>query len=126
VSTSACTRLGWRDLIWIILLGVIVVVVIVIIVVILFIFLVLFILFVVLLVVIEFAFLGRMFARLSAVDLRWMRLRLLCGCPRAARCTDESSVLVDLDGTRKRTGAGRRGMGATRGDVALLDVRVLL
>jgi hypothetical protein len=72
VSTSTCTGLGWRDLIRIILLGVVVVVVIFIIFVILFIFLVLFVLFIVLLVVVEFTLLGRVFARFSAVDLRWM------------------------------------------------------
>lgn len=126
MSTSTCTGLGWRDLIRIILLGVIVIVVIFIIFIVLFIFLILFVLFVILLVVVEFALLGRMFARFSAVELRWMRLRLLCRCSRAARCTDESPVLVDLDGTRKRTGTRWRGMGAARGNVALLDVRVLL
>jgi hypothetical protein len=126
VSTSTCTGLGWRDLIRIILLGVVVVVVIFIIFIILFIFLVLFVLFIILLVVVEFALLGRVFARFSTVDLRWMRLRLLCGRSRAARCTDERSVLVDLDGTRERTGTGWRGVGTTRGNVALLDVRVLL
>ena len=126
VSTSTCTGLGWRDLIRIILLGVIVVIVIFIIFVILFIFLVLLVFFIVLFVVVKFTLLGRMFARFSTVDLRWMRLRLLCGRSRAARCTDEGSVLVDLDGTRKRTGTGWRGMGAARGNIALLDVRVLL
>jgi len=59
VRTSACTRLGWRDLIRIVLLGVIFLLVIVLVLV-LFIFLILFVLFVVLLVVIEFALLRRM------------------------------------------------------------------
>jgi hypothetical protein len=118
VSTSTCTGLGWRDLIRIILLGVIIIIVIFII---LFIFLVLFI---ILPVVVEFTLLGRVFARFSAVDLRWMRLRLLCGRSCAARCTDEGSVLVDLDGTRKRAGARWQGMGTTRGNIALLDVRI--
>jgi hypothetical protein len=126
VSTGTCTGLGWRDLIGIVLLGVVIVVIVFIVLLVLFIFLILFVLFVILLVVVEFALLGRVLARFPAVDLRWMRLRLLCGCSRAARCTDESSVLVDLDRTRKRTGTGWRGMGATRGNVALLDVRVLL
>jgi hypothetical protein len=125
VSTSTCTGLGWSDLIRIVLLGVIIVIVIFVIFVILFIFLVLFVLFIILLVIVEFALLGRMFARFSAVDLRWMRLRLLCGRSRAARCTDEGSALVDLDGARKRTGTRWRGMGTTRGNIALLDVRVL-
>jgi hypothetical protein len=125
VGTSTCT-FGWRDLIRIILLRVVIVIVVFILFVILFIFLVLFVLFIILLVVVEFTLLGRMLARFSAVDLRWMRLRLLCGRSRAARCTDERSVLVNLDGTRERTGTGWRGMGTTRGNVALLDVRVLL
>jgi hypothetical protein len=126
VTTGACAGLGWRDLVRIILLGVIIVVIVVVILLVLFIFLILFVLFIILLVVVEFTLLGRVFARFSAVDLRWMGLRLLCGCSRAARCTNEGSVLVDLDRTRKRTGAGWRGMGTTRGNIALLDVRVLL
>jgi hypothetical protein len=126
VSTGACAGLGWRDLIRIILLGVVIVFIVFILLLVLLVFLILFVLFVVLLVIVEFALLGRVLSRFSAVDLRWMGLRLLCGCSRAARCTNERSVLVDLDGTRKRTGTGWRGMGATRGDVALLDVRVLL
>ena len=60
VRTSACTRLGWRDLIWIVLLGVIFLLVVIVLVLVLFIFLILFVLFVVLLVVIEFALLRRM------------------------------------------------------------------
>jgi hypothetical protein len=126
VSTGACTGFGWSDLIRIILLGVIIVVIVIVLLLVLFVFLVLFVLFIVLLVVVEFALLRRVLARFSTVDLRWMRLRLLCGRSRAARCTNEGSVLVNLDRTRKRAGAGWRGMGATRGNVALLDVRVLL
>jgi hypothetical protein len=126
VSAGACTGLGWRDLIRIILLGVVIVVIVVVILLVLFIFLVLLVLFIILLVVIEFALLWRVFARFSAVDLRWMGLRLLCGRSRAARCTNERSVLVNLDRARERTGTGWWGMCATRGNVALLDVRVLL
>jgi len=126
LSTGACTGLGWRDLIGIVLLGVVVVVVVVVILLVLFIFLILFVLFIILLVVVEFALLRRMLARFSAVDLRWMGLRLLCGRSRVARCTNEGSILVDFDRTRKRAGAGWRGMCATRGNIALLDVRVLL
>jgi len=57
-----------------------------------------------------------------------MGLRMLiCGRSRAARCAaDDGSVLVELDGTRKRAGTGRGRVGAAGGDVALLDVRVLL
>jgi hypothetical protein len=57
-----------------------------------------------------------------------MGLRMLiCGRSRAARCAaDDGSVLVELDGTRKRAGTGRGWVGAAGGDVALLDVRVLL
>jgi hypothetical protein len=62
VPTGACAGLSWRDLIRIILLGVVIVVIVIVVVVVIFIFLVLFILFIILLVVIEFALLGRMLA----------------------------------------------------------------
>src|SRR6266702_4614729 len=80
---------------------------------------------VVLIVIVKFALLRRL-GGLSAVYLRRMRLGLLCGCSRAARCADDGAVLVQLDGTRERTGTWRRRVRATGGYVALLDVRVLL
>jgi energy-coupling factor transporter transmembrane protein EcfT len=126
VDASACTGLDWRDLIRIIVLGIFIVFIVIVILLVLFVFLILLILFIVLLLVVEFALLWRMFTRFSAVDLGWMCLRLLCGCSRAARSADDGTVLVELDRTRKRTGTRRRGMGAARGNVALLDVRVLL
>jgi len=125
VDAGACTGLDWRDLIRIIVLGIVIVFIVFVILLVLFVFLVLLILLIVLLVVVEFALLWRMFRRFSAVDLGWVCLRLLCGRSRAARA-DDGTVLVELDRTRKRTGTGRRGMGAARGNVALLDVRVLL
>ena len=111
-GTSACTGLGWRDLVRIILLGIVI--------------LVLFELFIVLLIVVKFALLWRMFARFPAVDLRRMGLRLLCRRSRVARCADDSSVLVKFDGTGKRTGTRGGRVCAAGGDIGLLDVRVLL
>jgi hypothetical protein len=125
VSTSACTRLGGRELIRIILLGVILLVIVIIVLLILFKFLIFLKLLIVLLIVVKFALLRRMLARFSAINVGWMRLRLFCGCSCAARSSDDGTVLVELDGTRKRTGAGWRRVDATGGDVALLDVRVL-
>jgi hypothetical protein len=128
VRTSACTRLGRRDLIRIILLGIVILLLVIVLFLVLFILFVLLVLFLVLLVVVEFALLRRMLSRFSAIDLRRMGLRLLCVCgrSRAARCADDGAVLVELDGTRKRAGARGRRVCAARGDVALLVVRVLL
>ena len=72
VRTSGCTGLGWRDLIRIILLGIVILVIFIIVLLVLFVFLVLFILFIVLLIVVKFALLRRMFARFPAIDLRRM------------------------------------------------------
>jgi hypothetical protein len=126
VGTSACTRLGRRDFIRVILLGIVIVIVIVLVLVVLFKLLILFELLIVLLVVVKFALLRRMFARFSTIDMGRMGLRLLCGSSRAARCSDDGTILVELDGTRKRAGTGRGRVDAAGGDVALLDVRVLL
>ena len=72
VSTSACTGLGWRDLIRIILLGIVILVIVIIVFLVLLVFLVLFELFIVLLIVVKLALLRGMFARFPAVDLRRM------------------------------------------------------
>jgi hypothetical protein len=72
VDTSACTGLGWRDLIRIILLGIVILVIVIIVLLVLFVFLVLFEFFIVLLIIVKFALLRRMFARFPAVDLRRM------------------------------------------------------
>jgi hypothetical protein len=125
VGTSACTGLGWRDLVRIILLGIVILVIVIIVLLVLFVFLVFLVLFIVLLIVVKFALLRGMFARFPAIDLRRMRLRLLCGRSRAARCADDGSVLVEFDGTGKRTGTRWGRVCAAGGDIALLDVRVL-
>ena len=126
VGTSACTRLGWRDLIRVILLGIIILIILILILLVLFKLLIFFELLIVLLVVVKFALLRRMLARFSAIDMGRMGLRLLCGSSRAARCSDDGTILVELDGTRKRAGTGWGRVDAAGGDVALLDVRVLL
>lgn len=125
VGTSACTGLGWGDLVRIILLGIVILVIVIIVLLVLFVFLVFLVLFIVLLIVVKFALLRRMFARFPAIDLRRMRLRLLCGRSRAARCADDGTVLVEFDGTGKRTGTRWGRVCAAGGDIALLDVRVL-
>jgi hypothetical protein len=90
-NTGTC--LPWWHLIWVVLIGIVILLIVFIILLILLIFLVLFILLVFLLVVVKFALLRRLDG-LSAVDLRRMRLGLLCGCSRAARCADDGAVLV--------------------------------
>lgn len=126
VGTSACTRLCWRRvLVQIILLWIVILVIVIIVLLVLFVFLVFLVLFIVLLIVVKFALLRRMFARFPAIDLRRMRLRLLCGRSRAARCADDGTVLVEFDGTGKRTGTRWGRVCAAGGDIALLDVRVL-
>ena len=125
VSTGACTRLGWRDLIRIILLGIIILVIVIVLLLVLFKLLVFFKVLIVLLVVVKFALLRRMLARFSAVNMGRVGLRLLCRCSRAARSPDDGTVLVELDGTRKRTGTRWGWVDAAGGNIALLDVRVL-
>ena len=125
MRANAGTGLAWLHLIWVVLIGIVILLIVFFILLVLLIFLVLFILLIVLLVIVKFALLRRL-GGLSAVYLRRMRLGLLCGCSRAARCADDGAVLVQLDGTRERTGTWRRRVRATGGYVALLDVRVLL
>ena len=93
MGANACTCLPWWRLIRVVLIGILILLIVFFIFLVLFIFFVLFILLIVLLVVVKFALLRRL-GGLSAVDLRRMRLRLLCGCSRAARCADDGAVLV--------------------------------
>jgi hypothetical protein len=69
---SACTGLGWRDLIQIILLGIVILVIAIIVLLLPFVFLILVKFFIVLLIVVKLALLRRMSARFPAVDLRQM------------------------------------------------------
>ena len=90
-NTGTC--LARRHLIWVVLIRILIVLIVIVIFIVLLIFLVLLIVFIVLLVVVKFALLRR-FSGLSAINLRGVRLRLLCGGPRATRCTDDGAVLV--------------------------------
>jgi hypothetical protein len=67
-----------------------------------------------------------MFRRFSAVrqgwwSIRWRRIvgNFILGM------TDDSTVLIEFDATGKWTWSRGRRYGATRGDIALLVVRVL-
>ena len=90
-NTGTC--LARRHLIWVVLIGVIIIIIVFFILLVLLIFLVLLILLIVLVVVVKFALLRRL-GGLSAVDLRRMRLRLLCSRSRATRSADDGPVLV--------------------------------
>jgi hypothetical protein len=90
-NTGTC--LPWWYLIWVVLIGIVIFLIVFFILLVLLIFLVLFILLIVLLVVVKFAFLRRLDG-LSAIDLRRMRLGLLCGRSRAARGADDGAILV--------------------------------
>lgn len=93
MRANAGTGLAWWRLVWVVLVGIVILLIVFFILLVLLIFLVLFILLIVLLVVVKFALLRRL-AGFSTVDLRRMRLGLLRGCPRAARCADDGAVLV--------------------------------
>jgi hypothetical protein len=77
----------------VVLIRIVIILIVLFIVLVLLIFLVLFVLLIVLFVVVKFALLRRLDG-LSTIDLRRMRLRLLCSCPRATRCTDDGAILV--------------------------------
>jgi hypothetical protein len=90
-NTGTC--LARRHLIWVVLIRILIVLIIIVIFIVLLIFLVFLIVLIVLLVIVKFALLWRL-GGLSAIDLRRMGLRLLCGRPCATRCTDDGAVLV--------------------------------